>query len=294
MSGDCKHGALSCSGGRRAHLEPAQAAWEPVGPGDRREPVLCRFGVRQRFIVGEGDLGPLRGRSDNLGCSIPERFWHYGRRRKVSVEGINRRVVILALLVTLAIRLAAWGAPAWGTAQASNLNQTIPTATPTGATSTPTASQPTEPPPTQEPTEPPSIATDTPTATSPAPSATATGKPTSSSATATSEATAPDTPTTLPAVATHTPLPTATVLATPTVLESPGQTATADMRPESSPSTAPSATAPSQPSATTQLPETSADAISGGISWFWIVLGLVLILVGTVLLLRFRSVKPEP
>ena len=210
------------------------------------------------------------------------------------MEGINRRVVIMALLVTLAIRLVAWGSPAWGTAQASNLNQTIPTATPTGATSTPTASQPTKEPPTQEPTEPPAIATDTPTATSPAPSATATGEPTSSSATATSGATAPDTPTTLPAVATQTSLPTATLLATPTVLESPGQAATADLRPESSPSTVPSATAPLQRTATAQLPETSADAPSGGISWLWIVLGLVLILVGAVLLLRFRRAKSEP
>ena len=210
------------------------------------------------------------------------------------MEGINRRVVILALLVTLAIRLAAWGAPTCGTAQASNLNQTIPTATPTGATSTPTASQSTKPPPTQEPTESPAIATDTPTATSPAPSATTTGEPTSSSATATSEATAPVTPTTPPAVATQTPPPTATFLATPTALESPGQTATADLWPESSPSTVPSATAPSQPSEMTQPPETSADATSGGISWLWIVLGLVMILVGVVLLLRFRRAKSEP
>ncbi|MGD9404536.1 MAG: hypothetical protein PVH95_05240 [Anaerolineae bacterium] len=210
------------------------------------------------------------------------------------MEGINRRVLILALLVTLTIRLAAWGTPACGTAQASNLNQTIPTVTPTGATSTPTGNQPTEPPPTQEPTEPPTITTETPTATSPAPSATGTGEPTSSSATATSEATVPDTPTTQPAVDTQTPLPTATLLATPTVLESLGQTVTADLTPESSPSTVPSATAPSQPGATTQLPQTSADATSAGISCLWIVLGLVLILVGAVLLLRFRRAKSEP
>ena len=64
---------------------------------------------------------------------------------------INCRVVGFALLATLTIWLAAWGAAGGEAAQAGYLNQTIPTITPTGATSTPTASEPTAPPPTRLP-----------------------------------------------------------------------------------------------------------------------------------------------
>ena len=54
------------------------------------------------------------------------------------VGEVNGRVVLFALLVTLGIYLAAGGRSVDEVAHAGLLNQTIPTMTPTGATSTPT------------------------------------------------------------------------------------------------------------------------------------------------------------
>ena len=103
----------------------------------------------------------------------------------MKVREPNGRVVFLALLVMLGIYLAAGRMSEEEVAHAGYLNQTIPTITPTGGTSTPTATNPTEPPPTQTPTEPPGVPSDTPSPTALAPSSTPTDPPTTGTATAT-------------------------------------------------------------------------------------------------------------
>ena len=207
----------------------------------------------------------------------------------MSVREVNGRVVLLAFLVTLCIYLAAGGTSEGETAHAGSLNQTIPTMTPTGATSTPTVGNPTEPPPTQAPTEPPGEPSDTPSPTGTVPSSTPTETPTSGTATATGPATSTLTPTLPPTD--DDPTPTLTQTPTPTTAPpTVGSVTGTAPAPTVESTTAPQPTAlepvltlaPAEPTSTSTVSD-----LCGG-SCLWIALGLILILAGIVLLVRSR------
>ncbi len=208
-------------------------------------------------------------------------------------EGVNHRVVILALLATVALRLVAWGAPAQDAAHASDLNQTIPTITPTSTrthTPTPTPTEPAVVPTTEAPTESPGVPTETPTATVSVSPATPSGEPTSGLTTGT--ATASPSPTPFLAAASDTPARTSDVTVTGQVLATPGPTATSEVLPEGSPLPQPSPKSPVQQATTPLQPaEDSSATTSAGSSCLWIALGLLLVIAGGVLLIRWRRTE---
>lgn len=213
---------------------------------------------------------------------------------------VSVRVLVFALLGTLLIRFLAWSATGSETIHAGHRNQTIPTITPSDLPVTPTTTEPTEPPVTGEPTSPPVEPSDTPVpAQSPSPLPTSTRQPTDGPAAPTlTVATAaptgdagtplppvPATPTSAPTRA----LPTGSPSYTP-VASSPSVT------PEATPNRLEQHTPVSVPATTSAIP-TPTPAVSDpgapgtmlrSSSCLWIGLGLILIVAGLVVLIRWR------
>lgn len=200
---------------------------------------------------------------------------------------INRRSVILALLLTLAIRLAAWGTDE--AAHAAKLNQTIPTMTPTGATSTPTATKPASLPPTSTQTEVPT-GTLSPTSTSlPLPAVTDEPGAGSAPTTATGLPTVSLSPSPIPVTATASAE--ATVTPSPTLSQATAVTtataASTSSQAEDTSAAQSSAPPPEQPGGSVEPKDGST---SPGSFCIWVGLGFLLIVAGIVLL--FRSRRP--
>ena len=215
---------------------------------------------------------------------------------------LNKWVVVLALLVTLLLWLLALGVADDGVVLAGNLNQTIPTLTPSGVPTDPPTEEPTVPPPTRPPGEPSDTAAPVPTG-SPSPVLTSlpTGTAVPATATDASTATAAPEATSTPPVGSGTPLPTepATLTPTPPAASSAALTSVA-------PSASPTSGAPpsGQEGGTqeptplkpivrrTPSPVASSTAREGttffNTSCLWLGAGLLLIVVGIVLLVRWR------
>ncbi len=202
----------------------------------------------------------------------------------MSRTDLDRRVLIVAVLAVLALRLATWGAAPGDQAHAARLNQTIPTVTPTGGTSTPTSTWPTSPSPTPLPTEIPS-ATPSPTATGTLATAsvTATSLPSASPSATPSAASPSTTATSALRPATDTP----SLMISPTSAGATGMAATQVPLWESTASPLPSDAESGRVQATEALRASSTSSDLGS-SCLWVGLGLILILIGAVLLVRWR------
>ena len=208
---------------------------------------------------------------------------------------MNRRVLIVAVLATLLVRLLAWGAEGRGTAYAGHPNQTIPTPTPSGLPGTPSL---TRQPPTRGPTEPPIQASAFPSpvrtdqSTASVPSVTRT--------TAVSEPTATVVPST---GGSQTPSPAGSAVLTPEqVPASPGSSRAPELtaQPPGIPTAAPNPLGESTPVPVSSVPaltqpQASAASPTTGVgfnllnsSCLWIALGLILIATGIVVMTRWR------
>lgn len=222
----------------------------------------------------------------------------------MSNRTIDGRALISVLLVTLLIRVLAWGAVGPETVQAGHPNQTIPTPTPSRVPGTRVTKEPTKPPSTREPTSPPGESSATPVPSpsvpaSPTPTARPTGSPPVATPTATeAEPSAtpapvgttstslpiqPVTTTSMPPLPTNSPAiapgaPSASSLPTDALI--PGK--------EDAPSPAPSAKTQPATSALTPSPQVSTGATLLSSSCLWIGLGLLLIIAGIVVLVRWR------
>jgi hypothetical protein len=215
---------------------------------------------------------------------------------------LNKWVLVFVLLVTLLFRLLAWGVAEDEIVHAGHRNQTIPTLTPSGVPTLEPTEGPTAPPLTRPPGEPSDTAVPVPTATpSPVPTSQPTG--TAAPATATDAGTATEAPeaTATPSAGSETPLPTelATFTAMPTLtgsptltLGAPSSSPTAEALPDEPAESTQEATPLVLPSGRTPSPVVSSTALVGSgllnTSCLWLGAGLLLIIAGIVVLLRWR------
>jgi hypothetical protein len=214
---------------------------------------------------------------------------------------LNKWVLVFVLLVTLLFRLLAWGVAEDEIVYAGHLNQTIPTLTPSGVPTTAPTEGPTALPPTRPPGEPSDTAVPVPTASSSVPTSQPTGTAAPATATDARTATAAPETTSTPPAGSETPLPTESATLTPTPPRT-GSPTLAPVVPGSSPTSealpseleeATQETTPLVPiSRQTPSPVVAPTASVGtgllDTSCLWLGAGLLLIIAGIVLLVRWR------